>query len=134
MASPAVSLRKLIKRDPVPCEIIGNHWVHPIEIVDQFVLDAQTREVAKGLEKIQDVSIKEIGVTQAITIGAIALALRDSPEKGAKPVFSSFEEAYANLANKPEATIQIYQIYSDNFDLTPEEKKTSLPVKSSKTI
>jgi hypothetical protein len=125
MESPAQSLKRVINRTPEKCEVLGeNHWLHPIDVVNQLVLDGQIREIFKGVsEKIKDQTIREQVLSQGLIIGTIQLSLKNGAESGAELVFPTFEEAYAALAGKPDDAYAVYDKYVVKFDLTLEQKK-----------
>jgi hypothetical protein len=125
METPAQTLKRIVNRKPEKCETLGDsHWLHPIDMVEQLVLDGQLREIfARTNEKIKDENIREQVLSQGLTIGTIQLSLRDGGAPGAGLVFPTFEEAYAALANKPEDAYTMFDLYARTFDLTLDEKK-----------
>lgn len=125
METPALTLKRLVNRVPEKCTSLGEHWLHPIQIVDQLVLDGQLREIFSRItEKIKDPKVRDQVLSQGLTIGTIQLSLRDSAEDGAGLVFPTFEEAYANLISEPDKAFEMFTLYSTTFDVTAEQKKT----------
>jgi len=124
METSAQTLKRIINRNPVKCDTLGDHWLHPISITDQLVLDGQLREIfSKTQAKIDDQKIREQVLTQGLTIGTVQLSLRDGNSPDAGLVFPSFEEAYAALHTEPEKCFLIFDLYATTFDLTKDQKK-----------
>lgn len=124
METPAQALRRIVNRKPEPCSTLGEHWLHPIDMVEQLVLDGQLREIfARTSEKIKDEKIREQVLSQGLTIGTIQLSLRNGVAPGSELVFPTFEEAYATLGSRPDDAYAMFDIYAKAFDLTIEEKK-----------
>ena len=124
METPARSLKRLVDCKPVKCDTLGDHWLHPIRIIDQMCLDGALREIYSAVsERIQGQNFRDQVMSQGLSIGTVQLALRLSDVADSELVFPSFADAYASLVSKPSEVISIYGAYVAAFDLSQEEKK-----------
>lgn len=127
--TPAATLKRLVSTQPVPCNVLAaegeEHYLHPVSWIDQMVLDAILQDFlqAAKAQTLSDASSKGL-IHQIIAIGTVQLSLRKGAALDASLVFPSLQEAAAKLKNKPKETWKAFEVYSDAFEVTPEEKKS----------
>ena len=129
-ATPVVTTAALLKRvlrtEPEPVTFNGKTvFLHRVASMDDIVLMAELRDIRDRLLN-NGVSQKQVDQAcgQAAIFGIIQLSLREGRISDAPRVFSSFDEAYANLKTLTPELLEIHRRYNECFDLTEVEKKS----------